>query len=89
MGTDEFDGVLLRIAVQSRPTGAANPESFGMLPVHGIGPPGIHVLKRLMRGKAYLLQGGKYLNLQTLSDCVYRLGGGSQLSRAENDLINK
>jgi hypothetical protein len=44
VGTNKFDGVLLRIAVQSRPTGAANPESFGMLPVHGISPPGILVL---------------------------------------------
>src|SRR5215475_15736481 len=29
VGTDELDSVLLRIAVQSRPTGASHPQSFG------------------------------------------------------------
>jgi hypothetical protein len=51
VGTNEFDGVLLRIAVQSRPTGATNPQSFGMLPVHWIGPPGIYVPEPWMREK--------------------------------------
>src|SRR5215467_1908211 len=34
VGTEKLDGVLLRIAVQSGPTGAAHPESFGILPFH-------------------------------------------------------
>ena len=34
VGTDEFDGVLLRIAVQSRPTGAAHAYRFHVSPVH-------------------------------------------------------
>jgi hypothetical protein len=34
--TDELDPVLLRIAVQSRPTGAAHADNFRVLPFHWI-----------------------------------------------------
>src|SRR5262249_24277371 len=34
--TDEFHLALLRIAVHGRPTGAANANSFCVLPVHGV-----------------------------------------------------
>jgi len=42
-----------------------------------------------MREKGYLLQGDKYLNLQMLSDCFYRLDGGSPSKIRDNDLLNK
>jgi hypothetical protein len=35
VGTDIFDPVLLRIAVQSRPTGAAHADYFRISPFHG------------------------------------------------------
>jgi hypothetical protein len=34
VGTKKFDGVLLRIAVQSCPAGAAHPDGFGIMPFH-------------------------------------------------------
>jgi hypothetical protein len=36
VGTDVLDPVLLGIAVQSRPTGAAYADNFRVLPFHGI-----------------------------------------------------
>src|SRR5690242_6550719 len=39
VGTDEFHLVLLRIAVQGRPPGAANTNRLRILPVHGSQPP--------------------------------------------------
>jgi len=41
--TDEFHRVLLRIAVQSSPAGAAHTYSFEIVPVHRGFPPKIHV----------------------------------------------
>jgi hypothetical protein len=38
VGTKKFDGVLLRIAVQSCPAGAAHPDGFGIMPFHGSPP---------------------------------------------------
>jgi hypothetical protein len=35
VGTKKFDGVLLRIAVQSCPASAAHPDGFGIMPFHG------------------------------------------------------
>jgi hypothetical protein len=43
--TDEFHRVLLRIAVQSGPAGAAHTNSFEITPVHRGHPPEIHVHK--------------------------------------------
>src|SRR5262249_47022599 len=34
VGTDELDLVLLRIAVQSSPTGSAHPDRLGIVPFH-------------------------------------------------------
>jgi hypothetical protein len=34
VGTDELDFVLLRIAVQGSPSGAAHPDGFGIMPFH-------------------------------------------------------
>src|SRR5580765_6159965 len=69
--TDEFNGVLLRIAVQSRPASAAHPDRFGIMPFHG--KPSvtvlrslvnwIHVLVRKMRQRTKTLQ--KALNSLT------------------------
>jgi hypothetical protein len=39
VGTDEFHRVLLRIAVQGGPAGAAHTYCFGITPVHGGQPP--------------------------------------------------
>ena len=43
--TDKFYCVLLRIAVQSGPAGAAHTNCFNITPVHGGYPPHIHVHK--------------------------------------------
>jgi hypothetical protein len=60
--TDKFNGVLLRIAVQSSPAGAAHAQSFGIVPFHEIGPPKwFHVLRKWMREKGVLIQGCKLL----------------------------
>jgi hypothetical protein len=39
VGTSEFHGILLRIAVQGSPPGAAHSNYFDIVPVHGDKPP--------------------------------------------------
>src|SRR5258708_3797797 len=48
--TDQFHRVLLRIAVQSSPAGAAHTYRFEILPVHRGVPPVIHVHKQYDAG---------------------------------------
>jgi hypothetical protein len=68
VGTDILDPVLLRIAVQSRPTGAADADNFRVSPFHGIRLLGIHVHKDVMRREVPTIQEGKVLLVHSLQN---------------------
>src|SRR6266404_3049468 len=56
VGTDVLDGVLLRIAVQSGPAGAAHADHFRVSPFHGFFLLGIHVHDNVMRRDGCTIQ---------------------------------